>query len=243
MQKRESQKMLIFLDLETTGVTKSDKVCSIALVCEEDYVYELVNEGKKIPPEASSIHHITNEMIKEKPKLHQTQSYKKLLEFNTKENILVGHNVAFDLQILEESGFVWEGKIIDTLRLTKHLIEECELFGLQFLRYELRLYKQELGVLERYGIKDAFVAHNALSDALLVKMLYEYHLEMTSQEEMVLLSQKKVLLKKLSFGKYRTRYIEEIVISDRGYLEWLRNVAEIDEDLAYSLEYYLQESH
>jgi len=234
--------MLIFLDLETTGLHREDKICSIALVFEESFLYELVNEGKKIPPEASSIHHITNEMIKTKPKFHETQCYGKLLEYNNEENILVGHNIAFDLAMLAQSGFVWRGKVIDTLRLTKHLTPECELFGLQFLRYELRLYKQEEKILQSYGIKDALLAHNALSDALLVKLLFEYHSEMVSQEEMIELSQKKVLLAKLSFGKYKMRYIEEIAMSDRAYLEWMLRTAEIDEDLRYSLECYLGES-
>jgi len=232
--------MLIFLDVETTGVGEAHKICSIALIFEEKYLYELVNEGKKIPPEASSIHHITNEMIKNKPKLHETQSWKTLLEHNTQEHILLGHNIAFDIQMLAQSGFVWEGKVIDTQRLSKHLIEECELFGLQYLRYELRLYKQEQRVLSLYGIKDALVAHNALSDALLVKLLYEYFEDMATEQKMIELSQKKVLLSKLPFGKYRMRYIEEIVIDDRAYLEWMLTKAEIDEDLRYSLEYYLR---
>nr|MBC8238362.1 3'-5' exonuclease [Candidatus Sulfurimonas ponti] len=72
--------MLIFLDLETTGLELEDKVCSIGLIIVEDgevnLLYELVNEGKKIPSKASSIHHITNEMIQEKPKLVDTQIYK-----------------------------------------------------------------------------------------------------------------------------------------------------------------------
>jgi DNA polymerase-3 subunit epsilon/exodeoxyribonuclease X len=108
------------------------------------------------------------------------------------------------------------------------------------LRYELRLYKQEQRVLSLYGIKDALVAHNALSDALLVKLLYEYFEDMATEQKMIELSQKKVLLSKLPFGKYRMRYIEEIVIDDRAYLEWMLTKAEIDEDLRYSLEYYLR---
>ena len=65
--------MLIFLDTETTGLELEDKICSIALVIVDDTtkvtMYDLVNEGKKIPPKASSINHITNEMIKGKVKL------------------------------------------------------------------------------------------------------------------------------------------------------------------------------
>jgi len=49
-----------------------------------------------------------------------------------------------------------------------------------------------------------------------------------------------VLIQKLDFGKYSGRYIEEITMCDRGYLEWmLSNIADLDEDLRYSIERYL----
>ena len=64
--------MLIFLDLETTGLESTDKIVSIALVVQDgDEIkefYDIVNEGKKISPKASSINHITNEMLKGMPK-------------------------------------------------------------------------------------------------------------------------------------------------------------------------------
>jgi DNA polymerase-3 subunit epsilon/exodeoxyribonuclease X len=103
---------------------------------------------------------------------------------------------------------------------------------LQVLRYELKLYKKE--------DKD-IVSHHALGDAKIVKLLYEYLLEMVSLEEMQSLSFKKVLLQKLEFGKYAGRYIEEIVSQERGYLEWmLHNIVDLDEDLRYSISYYLE---
>jgi len=232
--------MLIFLDLETTGLDLSDKICSIALLYEESYMYELINEGKKIPAQASSIHHITNEMIENKPELKETEVYKFLQEHNSEDNILVGHNISFDLNMLASIGFVWRGDIIDTLRVTKHLIPECELFSLQVLRYELKLYKDEKSLADKYGIKDALEAHNALSDTLVVKLLYVYLSEMASLAQMLELSFKKVLLEKFSFGKYKTRYIEEIAMNDRAYLEWMMGLSDLDEDLRYSVEYYLQ---
>jgi len=232
--------MLIFLDIETTGLEVGDKVCSVAVLDEKDYIYELVNEGKKIPPKASSIHHITNEMIKNSPKLTQTQAWEYLQEHNQKENIIIGHNIAFDFSFLSSEGFIWTGQVIDTLRVSKHLLPECESFSLQVLRYELKLYRDEIALAQKYGIKDALNAHNALSDTLVVKLLFDTLLELASSDEMVELSFKKVLLSKFSFGKYTNRYMEEIAMSDRAYLEWMLNLADIDEDLRYSLEYYLQ---
>jgi len=237
--------MLIFLDTETTGLEDKDKVCSIGIIAVDEeslhVEYDLVNDGKKISPKASSINHITNEMLKEKPKLQESKAYKFLQEQNNKDTVLVAHNIKFDLQMLEKSGFKWRGRTIDTLRCTKHLIPECEEFSLQFLRYELRLYKLEEKECSTCRVPKPITAHNAISDALHVKLLYEYLLDSSTCSQMQELSDKKVLMQKFSFGKYIGRYIEEIAMNDRGYLEWmLASINDLDEDLRYSIDYYLQ---
>jgi len=237
--------MLIFLDTETTGLEDKDKVCSIGIIAVDEeslhVEYDLVNDGKKISPKASSINHITNEMLKEKPKLQESKAYKFLQEQNNKDTVLVAHNIKFDLQMLEKSGFKWRGRTIDTLRCTKHLIPECEEFSLQFLRYELRLYELEEKECSTCRVSKPITAHNAISDALHVKLLYEYLLDSSTCSQMQELSDTKVLMQKFSFGKYIGRYIEEIAMNDRGYLEWmLASINDLDEDLRYSIDYYLQ---
>jgi len=237
--------MLIFLDLETTGLQADDKVCSIGLVIlnndDVEIKYDLVNEGKKIPPKASSIHHITNEMLKNKPTLKESQSYKFLELCNKKDTTIVAHNVGFDLEKLLACGLRWRGGVVDTLRVTKHLIPECEFFSLQFLRYELKLYKLEQNKALACGINPNIISHNALSDALMVKLLFEELLNYATLDEIYELSFKNVLLEKLNFGKYKDRYIEEIAMNDKSYLEWiLGNVIDLDEDLRYSITYYLE---
>jgi DNA polymerase-3 subunit epsilon/exodeoxyribonuclease X len=223
--------MILFLDLETTGLESSDKVISIALLGKDLEIYELVNNGKKIPPLASSINHITNEMIKNKPKLEDSKAYKFLQKNNSESTTIVGHNIKFDLQKLNAYGFFFKGHIIDTLRVTKHLIPECEIFSLQFLRYELRLYQNE---------KKTLIAHNALDDAKIIKFLYEYLQDIESTKKMIELSTKNVLMQKLDFGKYNSKYIEDIANNDRLYLEWLLvNIENLNEDLRYSINYYL----
>lgn len=237
--------MLIFLDLETTGLESFEKICSIGIIGVRDdeiiSIYELVNEGKKIPSKASSINHITNEMIKDKPPLKESRAWKFLQEHNTQESTIIAHNVKFDIKMLYGAGFIWQGKIIDTLRCTKHLIPECEYFSLQFLRYELKLYQNEKKEAEICFLRENdFSAHNALGDALCVKLLYDYLREMKNHEELIALSSKNVLVQKFDFGKYSGRYIEEISMCDRGYLEWmLSNIPDLDEDLKYSINRYL----
>ena len=100
--------MLIFLDVETTGLEAEDKICSIGIIYVDkgsvNSKYELIYEGKKISPKASSINHITNEMIKDKPGLNQCEIYKFLTKHNNVETTIIGHNINFDMKKLSESG-------------------------------------------------------------------------------------------------------------------------------------------
>ncbi|MCD6433634.1 MAG: 3'-5' exonuclease [Sulfurimonas sp.] len=237
--------MLIFLDLETTGLEQNDKICSIGLIAVDEaeisVKYDLINEGKKIPPKASSIHHITNEMIKNKPIFKESEAYNFLQLHNSEDSTLIAHNVKFDLEKLLVCGFEWHGKVIDTLRVTKHLIPECEFFSLQFLRYELKLYRDEIREALLCGINANIISHNALDDALSAKLLYNCLLDISSHKQMIELSFKNVLLQKLEFGKYAGKYIEEVAMNDRRYLEWmLGNIMDLDEDLRYSIVYNLE---
>ena len=61
--------MLIYIDVETTGLEQNDRICAVGLIVldEEILVYkELIKPPKKMRPEASAINHITDEMLKEK---------------------------------------------------------------------------------------------------------------------------------------------------------------------------------
>jgi len=232
--------MLIFTDVETTGLEAGDVICSIALLYEDDVIHELLNEGKKIPPLASTVHRITNEMIQNKKSFKESKIYDFLKQNNSSDNTLIAHNVKFDLEKLNVAGLDWQGDVIDTLKVTKHLIKECELFSLEFLRYELKLYIKECEMKQKYGIKDALCVHKAVCDVVVTKLLFEYLLDYATIEKMKELSFQKVLLEKLPFGKYMGKYIEEIVLNDRAYITWMLGLQELDEDLKYSLEYYMR---
>lgn len=239
--------MLLFLDFETTGLEEGDKICSVGVIVSEGEnlfcEYELIDEGKKIPPKASSIHHITNEDIKGKPSFKESKTWAILQKYNHEDTTLIAHNAPFELSMLQKHGFFWHGNIVDTLRTTRHLIPECDYFSLQFLRYELKIYKEEQKELQKClpnPQRSRCMAHDALCDALCVKLLYGYLLEIKSHDKLVELTSKPVVVEKLDFGKYRGRYIEEISMCDRGYLEWMvQNIEDLDEDLRFSIKRYL----
>lgn len=236
--------MLIYLDLETTGLDKKDRICSIGLIGKEAQNLltqsDLIRPPKKIRPDAMAVHHITNEMVRKAPLFDESASAAWLHEHNNTDNILIAHNIEFDLGMMQKEGLVWQGGMIDTLKCTKHLIAEIDHFSLQYLRYELGIYKNEYEAAEELGID--LVAHTAMSDALHVKLLHEYLNDMADDDRLMELTVERALVKKFIFGKYKGRYIEEIAMRDRAYLQWmLESMFDMDEDLRYSVQYYLKE--
>lgn len=232
--------MLIFFDTETTGIEAKDRICSIGMVEGEQSHFELIHPGRKIPPAASAIHQITNEMVKEAPVFADSQSSLRLKRLSEEAAVLISHNAPFDLTMLAKEGIEWQGEVIDTLKCAKALMDDLEGYSLQFLRYELRLYREEELFFKAHG---AFVSpHHPLSDALHVKMLYSYLLDLADHDRLVDISRSHVLLLRLPFGKYAKRRIEEIALKDPGYLKWmLESLVDIDEDLRYSIEHFLRE--
>lgn len=232
--------MLIYLDLETTGLEEADRICSIGLIVDDgkhlSVSTSLVKPVRKVRPEAMAVHHITNEMLQTAPPFEATEALKILEAHNDTESVLVAHNIDFDLKMLYKEGFTWKGGIIDTLRCSKHLVEEIERFSLQYLRYELGLYRDETEAAKTMGI--TLQAHSALSDAFHVRELHRYLNEMADDEKLMALTTEPALIKKLSFGKYKGHYLEEVAMSDAGYLRWLLE-QETDDDLKYSIKHYL----
>lgn len=232
--------MLIYLDLETTGLERSDRICSVGLIIEDGEKREVCSERVrppcKVSTEAMAVHHITNEMLKEAVPFSDSKSAERLRQLNSTENILVGHNVGFDLEMLAKEGLLWQGGFIDTLRCSRHLIEEIDRFSLQYLRYELGLYRAEEA--PAASLKIDLVAHDALSDAFHVSFLHGYLNTMADDSVLMQLSSEAVLIKKFVFGKYKGHYIEEVAMQDAGYLRWLLG-QELDEDLEHTIKQYI----
>lgn len=231
--------MLIFFDTETTGLEVNDRLCAVGLIQGDEVHYELINPLKKVPPSASAIHHITNEMLKEAPVFGVSKSYEKLMALNVPETVMVSHNAPFDLAMLQKEGIAWQGQVIDTLKCSKALMDDLDGYSLQFLRYELRLYRNEADVFKEYGMD--IVPHHPVSDALHAKMIYEYLLDLSDEEALIAMSKSHVLLTRLPFGKYAKRRIEEIALKDAAYLKWmLESLMDMDEDLRYSIEHHMR---
>ena len=244
----------IILDTETTGTGETDRIIQLGYIVlgkpsEKVEVHnEFCSSDIEIALAAMETHHITPEMIAGKPKCIDMQAYKRLVELNSDDNYMIIHNAPFDLGMLEKEGFVNQMQLIDTLRCAKHLYADEEFHRLQYLRYALQLYKEEEQEAQKLGVE--IKAHDAIGDVLILKLFMSaltkkvkenYPNENPMQKLVELTKQPVYLNKPLRFGKNKGKTIEDLVISDKGYIDWMRKNMDLDEDMQYTIKRALGE--
>jgi DNA polymerase III epsilon subunit-like protein len=243
----------ILFDTETTGNQEHDRIIQIGAMIvhsrdEIEVFDELCMAPVPISIEAMEVHNITPELIADKGLYDETDFAIKLLQYNQEENFLIAHNIAFDLAMLEKEGFENNYTLIDTLRCAKHLLPESPNHRLQYLRYALELYQIEQKEAQNLGI--TIKAHDAIGDVLVMKLLLSKLLRLSQEkfpdvnpmQRLVELTQTPVMIKRFKFGKYKDREIAEIINEDRGYIQWMRGNLELDEDMKFTLDYYLSQA-
>lgn len=254
----------ILFDTETTGIADDDRIIQVgAMILDSDEsepvsskplsVFDLNNEcgiekydelcstTKPISLEAMETHHITPEMIENKPEFKQTKFYKRLNELNNDKNYLIAHNIKFDLSMLEREGFLCKLKIVDTYKCAIAIYKDVTSHRLQHLRYALGLYKFEKQEANKNNI--TIKAHDAIGDVLVMKLLFDDMLKHKSIEELHQISLLPVLLEKFSFGKYKGSLIKDICESDSGYIDWCLKTFVDNEDLIYSIRHYRRQMY
>lgn len=141
------QKDFIVLDFETTGLDKVyDSIIEIAAIrfengVEKEKYVTLVKPLLHIPPEATAINHITNQMVRNAPS--EKDTIPKLIDF-IGDSIIVGHNVNFDIGFLEiaaqRQGKNVQYNYIDTMSIAKKLFPDLPDYKLgtiaQFLDFD-----------------------------------------------------------------------------------------------------------
>jgi DNA polymerase III epsilon subunit-like protein len=241
----------ILFDTETTGIEADDRIIQIGAMIVHDRenieVYDaLCSTSVEIKLEAMEIHNITPDVIENQPPYHELEIANKLLEYNQEENYLIAHNIKFDLGMLNKEGFENNYTLIDTLRCAKHLLDDMPYHRLQYLRYALKLYETEGAEADTLNIK--IKAHDAIGDVLVMKLLLSKLVKLTQEKfpntnpmaQLALLTTTPVLLKTFKFGKYKNRELSEIVNADKSYIKWMQKNMALDEDLQFSLDYYLK---
>ena len=239
-------KKYIILDTETTGIGDTDRVIQLGYMVLGAKEIEVHNEffSCDIPISfgAMEVHGITPDMIADKGSFVDSASYKRLLELNTNDNYLIIHNAPFDIAMLAKEGFNTQMKVIDTLRVAKHIYEDEDAHRLQYFRYKMELYKEEQKEADALGIE--VKAHDAIGDVLVLKLFLSRLKDAVEKkfpsenpvEKMVDLTNTPITIKTFKFGKHKGKSLEDVAREDSGYLKWmLSSMENLDEDLRYSL--------
>lgn len=158
------------LDIETTGISHfTEKITEIGIIKikngEEIGTFEtFVNPEKPIPERIQEITHITNEMVKDAPKIEEVLP--KMIDF-IGNSVVVTHNTDFDVTWLkynyEKYGYKWKNTYIDTLRLARAMYPH-------FSKYKLGIIAEKLGITVE-------VAHRALDDVKTLVQVFNKMIE------------------------------------------------------------------
>jgi exodeoxyribonuclease X len=228
---------LLFLDTETTGnMPGKDRLVSIAYKAGADMTHEFFKPAAPISVDAMATHHITNEMVADKPTFIDSDLYKALSEL-LPVSIVVAHNAAFDIGILETEGLKVPNYIC-TYKVARAIDSQGTIprYSLQYLRYYLKLNV------------NGVTAHDAAGDVQVLEALFDRLKAKMEVEKMQEVSKQPVLLRHLQFGKYKGQLIRDIAQNDPGYLEWLLREKQKDQsaspwgrddDLIYTLKQHL----
>lgn len=216
------------VDLELTGLNvESDRIIEVAIAkftFEETLsTYEtLIDPEIPIPEESIAIHHITNEMVKGRPKIAEVLP--KIIPL-LKNEIIIGHGVAFDLLLLEKAAAASQinisfprENVIDTLRLAR-LYGESPNNSLEMLRQHFNIAEEG--------------AHRAMSDVVVNIQVFK-HLakQFRSLKELMNRLKHPIILKTMPLGKHKGRPFSEVPLD---YLRWAVR-QEFDQDLIFSLQ-------
>lgn len=224
---------LIFFDLETTGVNiTKDRIVEISYIKvfpngQEQEKTIRVNPDMPIPPEATAIHHITDEDVKDKPLF---KDIAKDLSHVFEGCDIAGFNSnRFDIPLLMEE-FLRAGVNFDISK--RKFIDIQTIFHKMEQRTLVAAYKF-------YCNKDLNDAHSASADT---RATYEvlkaqldrysslendvdYLSKFSSQNRNVDLAGRIVLndqnVEVFNFGKYKGQPVEEVLRRDIGYFGWM----------------------
>lgn len=229
MMKNKSfeEQVFVCIDCETTGLDpKNDYIIEIAAVsfnlAGNIATFEsLVNPGCEIPQSSIEIHRITNEMVADKPSIEKVLP--SVLEV-IGPNIIVGHGVNFDIEIVAQSAQknriptkIRDNLFLDTLRMAR-LYGDCPVNSLKQLRKHFNVPHEE--------------AHRAMNDVIVnigvFKQLLKQYKNLSQLFEAL---SRPIELKTMPLGKYKGRAIKEL---PSDYLHWSVK-KDFDQDLLYTL--------
>ncbi|MBM3198074.1 MAG: DNA polymerase III subunit epsilon [Chlamydiae bacterium] len=208
----------IYYDTETTGVSaEKDRIIELAAYnpLTEQTFCEFIQPGIPIPPEASAVHHITDDMVANSPSFAEVG--KAFAAFCGPQAVLIAHNNdAFDKLFLEaefkrNNMVIPTWKYIDSLKWARKYRGDLPRHPLQFLR-------------EVYGIA-ANQAHRALDDVIVLHKIFSQMIDDLSIETVLELLSIPVQVTKMPFGKHQGKPLSAV---PKDYVQWLQKNGALD---------------
>lgn len=219
--------IFVCLDCETTGLDpKLDRIIEIAVVkFDLNKGYErfesLIDPEAPIPESSAKFHHITDDMVKGKPKINEV--IPEILELIGR-HIVVGHGVGFDIDILATAAerasincTIRNNQILDTLRMAR-MYGESPTNSLEQLRRHFNIPQEG--------------AHRAMNDVIVNIEVFKYLAKrFKTLKQLLEALSKPVLMKVMPLGKHKGRSMNEVPLE---YLLWAAR-KEFDQDLLFSI--------
>jgi len=225
-------KPLAFIDLETTGVNlASDRIVEIAIVKilpdgKRSAKRKLINPQMPIPKQASDLHGITDEMVKDAPTFKQAaHELKQILDGCD----IAGYNSnRFDIPLLIEEFLRAE---VDFDMKGRRLLDVQNIFHKMEQRTLRAAYKF-------YCNKNLDGAHSAETDALATAEILSAQLQRypelgttidsvikTIGEEQIVDFARRFIFENgveiFNFGKYKGRSVAEVLKAEPQYYDWM----------------------
>ena len=122
MRIRNPRNVCVF-DVETTGVGKKDRILQITVMCRDPAgrvkkLDTLIKPPVRINPAAQKIHGISYRDVRNAPKFGAVRN--RIKRMMKTSDVVVGHNVAFDLRMLRKEGInIPPHKVRDTMRMAE----------------------------------------------------------------------------------------------------------------------------
>lgn len=225
--KKIADETFVCIDCEFTGLDpENDRVIEIAVAkFTIDSVLEqfetLINPNYPISESSIAIHHITQDMVNNKPTMAEI-----LPKIQTMINghIAVGHGINFDIAMITKEAnranipcSLSKIPMLDTLRLARSY-GESPVNSLEQLRKHFNIQNEG--------------AHRAMNDVLVNMEVFKHLVRRfkTTNQLFDLLS-KPILFKIMPLGKHKGRLLSEIPLE---YLLWAAR-KDFDQDLLFSL--------
>lgn len=215
------------VDLETTGL-ESEAGAKVVEIGWCDLVdgaigapeQRIINPGIPVPPEASAVHHLTDEDVAAGEDFDRTI---RRVVGNPELTAVCAHNAAFERQ--------WVGSPVPwicTLKCAYALWPEAPSHSNQALRYWLKPEGLDREIADK--------AHRAGPDAYVTAFLLREMLKVHTVEELIAISDRPVLLPRCRTGKFYGKPWAEV---ETGFLEWMLG-KDFDEDTKFTVKHELE---